>query len=74
MARDVAVGGEFGVLYLIIYMRFECRLSPPLRQVASLAPVLVCVFVAGALQLKADDTRSQTMTFLLLQFSYNLPT
>jgi hypothetical protein len=53
------------VLYLIIYMRFECRLSPPLRQVAALAPVAVCVSVAGAVQFKAEDTWS-TMTIFLL--------
>jgi hypothetical protein len=65
MTWDVAVGGEFGVSYLIIYMSFECRLSPPLRQVAALAPVLLCVFVAGAFQLKAEDTLSQVTTCLL---------
>ena len=45
----------------IIYMRFEFRPSPPLRQVvarnAALAPVPVCVFVAGALAIKAEDPR-----------------
>ena len=47
----------------IIYMRFEFRPSPPLRQVvarnAALAPVPVCVFVAGALVFKAEDPRRQ---------------
>ena len=44
-------------------MRFERRPSPPLRQVvarnAALAPVPVCVFVAGALVIKAEDSRHQ---------------
>jgi len=44
-------------------MRFEFRPSPPLRQVvarnAALAPVPVCVFVAGALVIKAEDPRHQ---------------